>query len=222
MCGPDSAENQDLTQQNSLTNTIQQAFNGRFASQSQINSLLTNALTPIAQAGPDQQGFGPQELAALNTSVGEGVGQNYAKATQALNNNLAARGGGNEMLPTGSQAALKGSLAASAANQLSSEQSQITQANYATGRQNFQSATAGLNALSAEMNPGQFSGQAIQSNEGAFGMASQINQQQNQKWADIAGGVEALGGMAAGGIGNLDFTGSSNPGEQIGNFFGGI
>lgn len=213
MCGPSAAENQSLAEQNSLTSSIQSAFNGLFASQSQINSLLTNQLTPIAEAGPDQQGFGPQELAALTTKAGEGVGANYAKASEALNNQLAAQGGGNAYLPTGARAALKGSLATAAANQMSNEELAITNANYTQGRQNWQQATSGLQALSAQMNPAAYSGQAVSANEGGFSMASQINQQKNQEYADIAGGVLGLGmdaasfGAGALGGGGFDFAG---------------
>src|SRR5277367_3499793 len=113
MCGPSSQENSLEAQQSGLAKTLGANYNQYFGSQSAVLQNLNNMLTPIAEAGPDQQGFGANELAALNTQAGEGVGQNYAKASQALNTTLATRGGGNEALPTGAQAALKGSLAAS-------------------------------------------------------------------------------------------------------------
>src|SRR6266850_4933790 len=107
MCGPSSEEKGIAGQQQNLSTTLSSHFNERFGQQSQILQNLNNMLTPIAEAGPDQQGFGGQELAALNTQAGEGVGANYSKATQALQNTLAARGGGNEALPTGARAALQ-------------------------------------------------------------------------------------------------------------------
>lgn len=186
---------------------------------------LNNILTPIAEQGPTQQGFGGSELSALNTEATQGVGQNYAKASQVLNNTLASQGGGNEFLPNGAQAALKGNLAASAANQSSNAQLGITTANYATGRQNWQNATAGLNALAGQYNPAQFGGLASNANEGAFKEESQIRDMQNQEQAEIAGGVASLAtdalSFGMGGFGNLDTTGGSSGGEQIGNFFSG-
>jgi hypothetical protein len=183
---------------------------------------LNNIFIPIAQAGPSQQGYSPQELAALNTQAGEGVGQNYAKAAQALNTQIAGQGGGNEYLPSGASATLKGNLASAAANQLSSEQLGITQANYATGRQNWQQATSGLNALAQEYNPTGIAGSANTATNNAFGSATQVQNEKNQEEADIAGGIVSLGtSFLTGGLSNLDTTGSSTGGEQAGNFFSG-
>ena len=197
MCGPSHQEEAIAGQQQSLSTLLSSDFSQRFDQQSEALQNLSNMLTPIAEAGPDQAGFGANELAALGTQVGEGVGANYAKASQALNTTLAARGGGSEVLPTGASAALKGTLASSAANELSRQQTQITEANYATGRQNWQQATAGLNALAGEFNPGQFSGQAQKGFEDAFGEANQIQQEKGQETASILGGVAALGMDAA-------------------------
>jgi hypothetical protein len=226
MCGPSHEEELLSGQAGSLSSELSANYAKNFAAQSEILQNLTNVLSPIAEAGPDQQGFGANELAALSTTVGEGVGQNYAKASQALNTTLGARGGGNEFLPTGAAAALKGNLAASAANELSGEQLGITKANYDTGRSNWQSATAGLNALASEYNPNATAGAATGANQTAFGEAKQVNQEQNQWQADIAGGITALaggvGGALTGGLGNLDTTGGSSPLEQVGNFFTGM
>lgn len=222
MCGPSGSEEAIAGQGASLSKTLASNYSENFGKQSSILQNLTNMFTPIAEAGPDQQGFGANELAALNTQAGEGVGANYAKASRSLNNTLSARGGGNEFLPTGSRAALQGSLASAGANQLSSEQLGITRANYAQGRQNWGQATAGLNALAGEYNPTAYGGLATSANQNAFGEAKQINQEKNQKWADIAGGISALAGPLMGGLGNLDMQGTSSAGEQVGNFFGGL
>jgi len=225
MCGPSSQQKMLEGSEASFSQMLAANYQTNFAAQSQILQNLTSMFTPIAEAGPDQQGFGPQELAALETQAGTGVGTNYAKAAQALNTGLAARGGGNEFLPTGSSAALQSQLATSAASELSQEQLGITRANYAQGRQNWQQATAGLNALAGEYNPNALASEASGANKSAFGEATQIQEMQNQMEAGIAGGITSLAGAAVGalggGIGNLDTTGSSTFGEQVGNFFTG-
>src|SRR5260370_41312260 len=99
MCGPAPQDQRLAAQQTSLATTLAGNYNQYFANQSAVLGSLNSMLTPIAQAGPDQQGYGPRELAALNTATGEGIGADYAKASQALNTTLAARGGGNEFLP---------------------------------------------------------------------------------------------------------------------------
>lgn len=197
MCGPSKQQELTAGQQASLSSTLQANYNENFGKQSAILSNMMKIFTPISEAGPDQQGFGANELAALNTTAGEGVGANYAKASQALNNTLAARGGGSEVLPTGARAALKGSLASAAANELSRQQLGITEANYAQGRQNWSQANAGLLALSGQYNPNAVAGEATGANQAAFGEASKIQEMKNQKTADIIGGITSLGMDAA-------------------------
>jgi hypothetical protein len=227
MCGPSSQEKAIAGEQQSLASLLSADFSQRFSEQSSTLQNLNNLLTPIAEAGPDQQGFGAQELAALGTQVGEGVGANYSKATQSLNNVLAARGGGGEVLPTGSSAALQATLASSAADQMSKEQLGITEANYSQGRKNWQEATAGLSALANQYNPGEFSGQAQKGYDSAFGMADKIQQENNQAQAEIIGGIGSIAMDAAtfgmGGMTGLVGTGGEGVGGKLGDFFkGGI
>jgi hypothetical protein len=202
---------------------LQANYSQNFGAQSAALQNLNNIFTPIAEAGPNQQGFNAQQLAAYNTQIGEGVGQNYAKASQALNTQLASQGGGNEFLPSGAAGALKSNLATAAANQQSQEQLAVTQANYATGRQNWQQATAGLNALVGEYNPNAIAGQATGATQGAFQDQTKVQDMKNQEVASIVGGITGLAtGGLMGGLGNLDTTGSSSAGEQVGNFFSGF
>lgn len=226
ICGPSGQQETLAGQSSNLSSLLSANYSQNFGAQSKILGDLTNLYTPIAEAGPDQQGIGANELAALNTQAGEGVGNNFAKAQQQLNNTLAARGGGNEALPTGSEAQLRATLASEGAKQLSNEQLGITRANYAQGRQNWQQATtAGLNTLANEYNPNAIAGEATSANNSAFGQASQIQQMKNQKESAIAGGIASLAGSALtfgmGGIANLG-AGESF-GEGLGDFFkGGI
>jgi hypothetical protein len=198
MCGASTQQTEIANEQQSLGSTLQSNYNQQFAAQSGVLQNLNNIYTPIAEAGPNQQGFGGQELAALNTQSGEGVGANYAKASQALNNTLGAQGGGNEYLPNGAQAALKGSLASSAANQLSQQQTQITEANYGQGRQNYNQATAGLQALGQQYNPTGFAGQATGANTAGFNEQMENSQETSQEFGEIAGGVGSLMGGVTG------------------------
>jgi hypothetical protein len=176
---------------------LQSNYAQNFGAQSAALQSLNNIFTPIAEAGPDQQGFGSHELTALNTAAGENVGQNYAKAERSLNTSLAARGGGNEFLPSGAKDQLHTALGAAAANQMSEDQLAITKANYDQGRANFGNATAGLNALAQEYNPNPIANSASSSNEAAFGEATKIQDMQNQKEGAIAGGIAGLAMSAA-------------------------
>ncbi len=210
MCGPSGSQKQLAAQEADFSTTLNQNYAKNFAAQSSILQNLTRMFTPIAEAGPDQQGFGSQELAALNTQIGEGSGANYGKASRALNTVLASRGGGNEVLPTGGEAALRETLASSAAQEASQEELAVTRANYAQGRQNWSQATAGLDALAGQYNPNAIAGEATGANTSAFGEATKIQEMQNQKEMAIAGGITSLamgaatfgaGAMGGGGFG---------------------
>jgi hypothetical protein len=223
MCGPTAGETAAATQESGLGSTLTASFAKNFGAQSDILSNLTNVLTPIAQAGPDQQGFGTQELAALNTQANQGIGQNYNKAAQALQGNLAARGGGNEVLPTGAEASLKGELASSAANQMSNAGLAITNANYAQGRQNWQAATSQLENVGQMENPLGFAGAASGATQAGYSMQSANSNMAAQQFGEIAGGISGLVGAGMGiatgmpGLGG----GGGTPGGPVWNPTGG-
>lgn len=199
MCGASDQQKQLESQTQSFATMLNSNYAANYGAQSSILKNIGNILTPIAQAGPDQQGFGANELAALNTRAGEGVGANYAKASQSLNNALAAQGGGNEALPTGASATLKGQLASAGANALSQQQTGITEANYEQGRQNWSNATAGLNALSQDYNPNQVASAASGAGSSAYGEAEQNAMQGYQQFDQIASGIGSLASAASAG-----------------------
>jgi len=216
MCGPSGQMTTAAAQQSSLASSLQSDFQSRFAGQSGVINNLNSLWTPIAMAGPNQQGFGAPELAALHTATHEGVAANYDKATRALNNTLAFNGGGNEVLPTGARAALHGRLASAAANELSNADLGITEANYAQGRSNFQAGMNGLTNTAQLYNPGQFASEATTAGNLAFNEDQAIQQMKNQKTQAIASGIAGLGLSAATfGIGGLGSTGG------VGGFFKG-
>lgn len=220
MCGPSDQQVRDAASQDMFTNLLMGNYSSRFGAQSQTLQTLNSIYTPIAQAGPSQQGFSAPMLAALNTQSEEGVGANYAKATRALDTQIGAQGGGNQYLPNGAQDQLKSQIATAAAAEQSQEQLAITKANYAQGNQNWKEATAGLQGLVNQYNPD--AGSAIKSAEQGFGMDTQVQNMRNQEQMDIASGITGLAtSFIGGGLGNLAKAGEATAGEQAGNFFSG-
>jgi hypothetical protein len=213
VCGPSGQQKSLAGTEQNFAGVLQSDYASRFGQQSAVLQNLNSTLTPIFEQGPNQQGFGAQELAALNTAAGEGVGSNYAKASRALNNQLAVRGGGNEVLPSGAADQLKEELASAGAAQSSALENQITTANYAQGRKNWQEAGAGLSALAGEFNPSAYGSLTSGANQAAFSEATKIQDMKNQEQADIAGGVASLAmdaasfGAGALGGGGFDFAG---------------
>lgn len=201
--GPSSAEKTAQSQEAGFTNELMQDFGQRYAQEGNILSGLTNVLTPIEEAGPNQRGFSAAEEAAMNTSAIDTTGGNYANAVRATQNNGAGKtvAGAPE---SGVTQAITAGLGSAAAGQLSTEENQIVQADYATGRSNFNNAVSGLGGVASAENPNGLAGEANTANKNSFGEADTINTQQNQADEAILGTAETAitggAGLASAGI----------------------
>ena len=189
MCFSSASKGQEnlAGQESQLSSILSQEFAQNFGQQSTVLQNLQNMYTPISEAGPTQQGYGAAEQAALNTQAVQGVGTNYGNASRALNAQIAAQGGGNVALPSGAATANKEQLAAAAAGTTSQLQNQNIVNNYAQGNANWQVANAGLSGVAQQYNPQSYAGLASNTNQAAFGQASQLFQQQQQQQQQIAG-----------------------------------
>jgi hypothetical protein len=200
MCGGASSAQKNLsTSTGNFYTTLQGAYNSQFANQSSILSNLHNAWTPVLNGGINQQGFSASELADLNSNAINSTANNYKFAAQAANETMGARGGGNTFTPSGATDQVNADIATKAAQQLSGEQSQIDQANYATGRQNFSAATGALSGVAAQDNPLGFASAAGNTGDQAFKMDTQINAENNSWKNDLVGGLTSIASSFAGG-----------------------
>lgn len=197
MCGA-SKEQKDIEKsQAAFYTTLTANYKTQFAESDAILKSLTSQFDPILKAGINQEGFSAPEKAALNTQATEGVATNYENAARAVNGQLAATGGGNEFLPSGAADALKYSVADASAKQQSAEQNQITEADYATGRQNFLSAASVLGGSTGVFNPTSGAANAATSGGSAAAQtANEISQANNSWMAPVLGAAGALGGAA--------------------------
>jgi hypothetical protein len=215
--GPTAAQNQIASSQQSFFSQLTSSFNQMFAGQTGILQSLQQAFQPILAAGPNQFGFSPQEMATLKAGAVNQTAQTFAANQQALNNALAARGGGNAFLPSGAQAQLQQQGYTAASQEESGLLNQITQAGYAQGRQNFLTAANVLGSTAAMYNPTGYAGQATQAGEQAFGTATQIAKEQAaaSPWGAIGGALGGIAGTLLGG------PMGGQIGEQLGSALGG-
>ncbi len=223
-CGPSTAVQNDAQQAQSFSNLLTSNYQQQFAQQSSILNALNASLSPIVAAGPNQQGFSAAELADLNTKAINATGAASRNAQQVAAN--AAAGQNNTSgLTSGVQKQIQGAIASQQAGNLANQQSNIQLQNYETGRQNYFNAVSGERALAGEYNPTGYASLTNQAEQQAFNQNHTVEEENNQMSADIIGGITSLAGGAAtfglGGIGNLDRTGGSSFGEQVGNFFSG-
>jgi hypothetical protein len=198
-CGASNSQKQiEQSQQNFMKQAQTQAGQVFGASNQVFNSLMST-FAPTIAAGPNQQGFSPALLSAMNSQAISNVGQSYKNAKAAVGNQQAALGGGNTALPSGAEIGVNLGLAEAGANQTASTLNQITQENYAVGRQNYDKAVAGL-----EQAPGVFStstgatNAATGAGEAAANTANQIAQQDNSWVSAVTGAIGSVAGAALG------------------------
>jgi hypothetical protein len=219
-CGPSGAETNIASGAQSLSNTLSTAFGQRFQNQNDLISQLNSSLSPILAAGPGQQGYTPQEAAAISTATINSNAAANRNARQAAQTTLAGRGDGSG-LASGVDKQILGSIASSSANNLANQQTANTVANYEKGNQNYWRAQGAVNSLAGLENPEAFGSEAISGSNAAFADANQIQQQKNQEQAAIAGGITSLASNivlpgVAGGI-------NAAPGQSfMSGFFGGF
>ena len=192
MCASDA---QNTIQQEDIQ--TMQEYNAQqatqYAKQTALYAQVKSVLDPILNAGPNQQGMSVAELNDLNAQAVEGTAENYSAAGKAVGENLAAEGGGDNPLPSGAQTELKQQVANSAAEQESSEETQIQGANYQTGRGNFTNAEQGEMAIAAGENPTAYSSAAINA-EGAAGSEADTIAAENTSWINAT--IGATGTLA--------------------------
>jgi len=198
MCGASSQQTSIEAAQANFYNTLTSEYKTVFGENQAILGSLTSSLEPILQAGINQQGFSPEELANLNEIAVNQTGQNYANAKAAVSNAQAAEGGGNQYIPSGAKNEQQLQLAESAAQQESSNEQQIQSQNYATGRENYLAALSGLSSVAGQYNPAGFANAATGAGSAAASTADAITQANNSWLSVVSGGLGAAATAYAG------------------------
>lgn len=198
MCGA-TQQQQDITdEQQQFYKTLTDQYSTIFGQNQAITGALTSAFQPILAAGPGQAGMPAAEEQALRTQNTESVATDYAQAQRATAQILAARGGGNTLLPSSVNANILAQNANAAAAQRAAGENQITQANYAQGYQNWNTAANVLGSTAGLLNPTGYAGVANTSGSNAATSANQIAQANFAPWGSVIG---AAGSILGGKVG---------------------
>jgi hypothetical protein len=209
--GASAQQNELAAQQGAFYSSLTNDYNTQFANQSAILGSLVPPLTAILDKGANQYGYSVGQTNALNSTAIQGTGQQYTNAARALNENQAAQGGGNSLLPSGVNNQQQASLASAAANQSSSEQLGITTSGYALGNSMFNNAVSQLGGVAGMYDPTGYSGSATSAGSAAGSTYNQIAQE-NQA-ASPGGAIGGLVGGAAGAfLGGSGFANMINGG----------
>jgi hypothetical protein len=199
--GPSVAQTTIANDMSGTYAALNNAWATAFSGQQAILGSLRNAAQGIVAAGPNQYGFSPTEQAALETQAIGQTATTFAANQQALNEALAARGGGNAFLPSGAAAQLQGQGYQAAAGQESQLMTGITEAGYAQGRQNWQTALGVLGQTAALEAPSSMAAQASAAGKEAFAAQTQIAAEQAaaSPWGAIGGALGGIAGAVLGG-----------------------
>lgn len=177
-------------QQSTFDQNLMNLFQAQYGKQSQITSYLTNQLEPnIAKGGT---GESPAALAAARTGATDAISTNYQNAERAAGAVAAAHGG--DALPSGVNAQVAGSIAASEAGAQSTAQNQITAENEQLKQANYWNSVGALSGNASLENPlGYASGATSGSNA-----VSGLSQAETEAAGPTAGAI--FGGILGGGL----------------------
>jgi hypothetical protein len=213
--GADASQTDLAKSQTDFYNTLKGDYAKQFGGKSAILNTLTTNLTPVVNAGPTQFGFAPGEVNALNSQAIEGTAQAYRHAQQALQNQQAARGGGNVYLPSGVDAQNAATLASNAANTTSNQLLDIQNRGYEQGNRNYNNAIAALGGTAQTYNPALYMNGATSAGNSAAAETNLVAKEnaESNPWGTIGG---ILGGVAGSFLGPIGTALGSKVGGMIG------
>jgi hypothetical protein len=198
MCGNSSQQDENYQEQADFAKQMVTENSTVFGQQQSILSGLNSGFQKIIAAGPSQTGFSADQKNNLDTMATESVAGNNAKAAKALGEGQAAEGGGDTFIPSGVKDQQKEELAATALSTDSSLHSQILQADYTQGNQNYNAAVAGEEGVASDLNPVGYSGATTGATGGAANEANAIAASANSPFTAVMGALGGVVGSAAG------------------------
>lgn len=196
MCGATEGQTQISDAEQQFYSNLTSQYATVFGQNQAITGALTSQFTPILQAGPSQTGFAPAEENALETQNTEGTATDYAQAQRATASILAARGGGNTLLPSSVDANLLAQNANQAAAQRAAGSNAIKLQNYTQGYQNWQTAANVLGSTAGLLNPTSYSGAATNAGTAAATAANNVAMAANSPWNAALGALGSAAGLA--------------------------
>jgi hypothetical protein len=193
-----AAQDQLQDEQIQAYQQAQQMTQQQYQHQQDIYAPMAKQFQSIFDRGPNMEGFSEEQKQDLEATAVDGTARNYAGAARALNEEFAARGGGNIPLTPGGEIDAKEDLAASSAAEESREESSIKQADYTQGYNEWQAAGSGLESIAAGENPIGYENASTNSGSAASTTADAIAKEQNG-WESAALG--AVGQVAGAWVG---------------------
>ena len=194
MCGPSDDQSKIQAQQMDFYRKLAEQDSAVFGEDQSILKQIQGAYQPILEAGPSQRGFSDAERTNRTTDAIEQNATNFQNAKRAIVETTNGMGGGDAYIPSGVSTVRQGELSGEAAADLSGAQRKIEDEDWATGRDNFDRATAALSSARATLSPTSYAGAATAAGSEAARTAAQIAQQSMSWMQPLAGAAAGVGG----------------------------
>lgn len=198
MCGDNREQGRIYKAQADFYDTMTAQYKEVFGKQQAILDDLTAKFKPIVDAGPNQRGFSKEEHTLLDTGATEGVANNFASVKKSLGEELAARGG-SDFIPSGADTQLSAGIDAVAAAERSNLQNKIEMADFAAGKENWNTAINVLSGTAGMLNPVGYSEAATGAGNSAANTANEMAKADNSMWGGVMGMIGGVAGAAVGG-----------------------
>jgi len=191
-CGPTAGEKGLVNQQTSTASTLTDAFSKAFGTNSSIMNSVSGVLSPMVNAGLNQEGFSPQMTAAETANIQDQGKANEQFASNQANEKMAQAGQSNP----GAVAAVDANAAQAGEQQTAANQNAFNVQNMEQGEKNFFQASTELPAIAGELeNDTSAAGGAAEGADAEALKGQEQMQQQQNSW--ISPVVGAVGGVLA-------------------------
>lgn len=214
-CGPTSDQSNALSEDKEFGAQLRDSYNSDFSDAQGLFAELHDNLSQIVAAGPSQQGFSPEELAARNSQAINSAAASNKAVQAAIGEKAGVQDTANPGVESGVETAVRAGAASKVANNLANEESNVTQQNYETGRQNYEAAVKAEGGLPEETIAPvtQAAGAAISADKATSDQSNE-NAAASRSWMGLVGGLAS--GFAKGLMdGKPSGDGSSGPNLQV-------
>lgn len=197
-CDPSNAQKSALSADSAFRKTLTSSYGTEFGDASSLFNQLNTSLEQVTSKGPEQEGMSAQEKAAENSQALNSAAASN-KNVQALIGQKAGMTGATPGVESGVTTAVRANAAASIENNLSNKQADITEKNYAIGRENYDKAVRAQEALpSAAFGAANQSAGEVTGSEKVENDQADANASASSSWMGLVGGLADAGVQAAG------------------------
>lgn len=189
-CGATGGQEAALQADQQFQNMVTSDYATTFAENQGLMNNLSANLNNVIGAGAGQQGFTAPELASMNAQNINAAAASNQKLQTSIGENAAGKSTATPGVESGVEQAEKAAAQTAVDTNMNTNAANITQANYATGRQNYWNAVGKQEELPGafESPSASFANSANASNQNTAGQANQVAAA-NNSWEGLATGL---------------------------------